>query len=225
MTDGHQRPRRYAPAAATLLCSAGLLLWAAGCTGSCGRAARRGDAYDPYAYRVGGPTATEVTAGPERPIRSPQTPQTPRRRTPLMAVASRAEPAWRQDLRERLAVRVSADFDGVALKDVLAWCRQRGGVNVVLDPRVDAAQPVDLQVRRMKLATVLGWVERLCDLHRSYRNEALYLSPEPAGDGVLRAYPVGELAHGPRDAYAPGLGRDEEEEDAVAEDFFDQLED
>ena len=112
-----------------------------------------------------------------------------------------AVPPWEAMLRERLATRVSFNFDGMSASDALNALARLGSVNLVIDPAVTAAgdKTVTLKANNMGLDNALSWLCRLIDTHWMLSKGAIYIGGEEDGAAVLSVYDVSDLLFVPKD--------------------------
>lgn len=130
------------------------------------------------------------------------------------------------------ATLLSVDFQDTPLLACVQFVKQVSGINVVVDPRVAEARPLDetritLEVTDVSLRTVLAFICEFADLAARWRHSVLMLtSPEHArGTPVAKLYDVRDLTFqmkdfpGPEiklvasDSGAPGIGMLGDEED------------
>jgi len=99
-------------------------------------------------------------------------------------------------LAQELKREVSVNFEGVPLRDALAFLSQQTGVNIVVSPSVDAAGLfVTLSLDRVSLRSALIWIARLTRLGLALKDEVIYFAPpeELAKYKRVAVYPVRDL--------------------------------
>ncbi len=117
--------------------------------------------------------------------------------------ADAATPAWETAIRERLRQPIDLEVNGTPLGDVLGILHKRAGVNVVLDPTVDAQTPPTLAVEAMPAHRVCGWICRLTNLpDPSIRDGAVYFGRDDGGAACLRLYKIRKALAADRDLLA-----------------------
>jgi type II secretory pathway component GspD/PulD (secretin) len=110
-------------------------------------------------------------------------------------------PPWEAMLRERLATRVSFNFDAMSASDALNALARMGSVNLVIDPTVTAAgdKTVTLKANNMGLDNALSWLCRLIDTHWMLSKGAIYIGGMEDGSPILSVYDVSDLLFVPKD--------------------------
>ncbi len=110
-------------------------------------------------------------------------------------------PPWEAMLRERLATRVSFNFDAMSASDALNALARLGSINLVIDPTVTAAgdKTVTLKANNMGLDNALSWLCRLVDTHWMLSKGAIYIGGMEDGAPVLSVYDVSDLLFVPKD--------------------------
>ena len=111
------------------------------------------------------------------------------------------------NLGRRMKQRLSVDFVETPLTDVAAFLRTVTDCNIVLDPKVLAADPrVTLKASDMELGSVLRWVTELTKIHMGFVDGAIWLSQEPyQGASRTVLYDVSDLVMPRRDFPGPEL--------------------
>lgn len=162
------------------------------------------------------------------------------------AAEAAVEDAAFDEIVEKLKrTRISVDYDDASLAEVLADLQRITGVNLLLDPKANAAREgasVTMKLENVRPLSVLGNVLRMFDLAAVYGDEALMVTLPSDEEAVTLVYDVHELTK-VRDFSFPSrrilkgleteLGRnffveDEEEEkppkpDYSAEELMDSL--
>ena len=73
---------------------------------------------------------------------------------------------------------VSFDFVETPFHDVCGFIRQLLGVNLVLDPGVEAWRPVTLRVNNMKAGAALQWIAKVGGATMAIKDAVIYIAPE-----------------------------------------------
>ena len=97
-------------------------------------------------------------------------------------------------VRKALAAKMSIETLGAPLEDVVAYIRQVGKINVVLD--TDAAdQTVDLRLEDTSVEAVLGWVTKLTGLSYAVSGGVVHIGPKEklAQASVIKIYDVSDI--------------------------------
>jgi RNA polymerase sigma-70 factor (ECF subfamily) len=93
-------------------------------------------------------------------------------------------------LQERLAQRVTFDFQDTPGEDVFTYLRQVTGTNLVIAPSAAArAGTLTLRVKDMPLTNALDWIAQLFDVAVTVQDGALFVSAPaaPPADGQQKA--------------------------------------
>ena len=108
---------------------------------------------------------------------------------------------WHEDLLNRLAARVTVDFDNLAVEEALAFLAKVGSFNLVVDPTVFAAggKVVTLRATDMRIDTVLIWLGRLTGSTWVISKGAVYFGGDQKEDPVLGVYDLAHLVSAPYD--------------------------
>lgn len=99
------------------------------------------------------------------------------------------------------------EYPELPLGDVMQDLRDRTGVNLVLNPEVDAMSTVDQVFLNLNMLQILEWICEIKDLGYVIQDEAVYITPSGAGpqEFVLELYPVADLTRPLRDYYPPAM--------------------
>ncbi len=99
---------------------------------------------------------------------------------------------WEKSYRDKLAGKISVDFTDTPLEEALSFIHGALRVNVVLDPRVPAANPpeITLKLADKPVLEILGAILKPADLEHVLLDEAIYVFPKGgyaarAGSGPL----------------------------------------
>jgi hypothetical protein len=111
------------------------------------------------------------------------------------------------NLGRKMHQRLTVDFKDTPLSQVAEFLRQTTSCNVVLDPKVQAADPpVSLTAQGMELGNVLKWVTTLAKVNMGFVDGAIYFSQEPyQGASKTVMYDVSDLVMPIHDFPAPEL--------------------
>jgi len=114
---------------------------------------------------------------------------------------STAYEPWHEDLLNRLAGRVTVDFDNLAVEEALAFLAKVGSFNLVVDPAVFAAggKVVTLRATDMRIDTVLIWLGRLTGSTWIMSKGAVYFGGDQTEEPVLGVYDLAHLVSAPYD--------------------------
>ena len=117
--------------------------------------------------------------------------------------------AWRKDIKNQLEQEITLDFEDKDLGEVVSFLQKVTNANIVLDPKVLAANPppITLKVERMKLKYVLDFIMKLTALNYTLRDEAIYISNAEGlrGDVYMKIYDVRDLTHAMQSFPGPEL--------------------
>lgn len=118
-----------------------------------------------------------------------------------IGVESAALEPWREELLDRLAGRVSVDFDSLGVDEALAFLAKAGVFNLVVDPEVFAngGAAVTLRASDMRIDTVLTWIGRLTGNTWVISKGAVYFGGQQREDAVLAVYDLAHLISAPYD--------------------------
>ena len=101
--------------------------------------------------------------------------------------------------------RMTVDWKEQSLDDVAAFLRATTRLNVIVMPGISERR-VTLTVRDMPLGSLLTWICRQADVHRSYLNEALTFSDQPLrGAETMRLYDVTDITRPVPDFPGPDM--------------------
>lgn len=112
---------------------------------------------------------------------------------------AKAEEPWKQEIRKKLARRVSFEFVDTPLSEALQFLNSLTKVNIILDPKVAAEgadkTPITLRVQDMEMETALKWILRLAELEYDLRNQAVFITKKAnlAGGAELEIYDIRDL--------------------------------
>lgn len=119
------------------------------------------------------------------------------------SLLSEADEANERRIRDALAKPISVDWQGVALKDVMAYLAKECAITIVLtkkieDAGVTADQPITRSFNKVPLRSVLRQI--LGDLNLAFlvKDHALRITTDdghgPIDNEIIRLYPVKDLA-------------------------------
>jgi beta-lactamase regulating signal transducer with metallopeptidase domain len=97
-------------------------------------------------------------------------------------------PAWRSSLEEKLATRVSFDFQDAKLADVLAYLAQVSETSIVVATDVEPDRMLTLKLTDVSTLDAVNWVGRQTGLHAAFSDGVVVLTHAPPT--VVRAYDV-----------------------------------
>lgn len=104
-------------------------------------------------------------------------------------------PAWHEALLDRLAKRVTFDYDSVDLVDAANLLAKQGLINIVVDPALVASEhKITLRADSMRLDSALSWITRLSDTKWSIYNGAVYIGDQGDTAVVTSVYDISDLA-------------------------------
>ena len=119
------------------------------------------------------------------------------------------EETWKSDIIKRLQRKVTFDFVDTSLDEAVAFLRQVSGVTIIVDPKVMAAGPanINLRVTDMNLDLALDWILRLANLEKVLKDHAIYIStPDRLQEAAeLRIYDISDLTQSIPDFPGPEL--------------------
>lgn len=102
---------------------------------------------------------------------------------------SAAPEPWRVALQDKLARRVSFDFEESPLQDVAAFLANTTGAPIVVDPETGAEVVLTLRLSDVSGMEAVNWVARQSRLHAAFQDGAVVLTQRPPT--VVRIYDVG----------------------------------
>ncbi len=119
------------------------------------------------------------------------------------------EEVWKSDILKKLQRKVTFDFVDTSLDEAVAFLRQVSGVTIIVDPKVMAANPanINLRVTDMSLDLALDWILRLANLEKVLKDHAIYIStPDRLQEAAeLRIYDISDLTQSIPDFPGPEL--------------------
>lgn len=126
---------------------------------------------------------------------------------------TRLEP-WHEALLEKLATRLTYNFDAQNAVEVLNALARQANINLVIDPAVLAAgdKLVTLKATNITLEHTLAWVTRLIDTTWYITKGAVYIGGTEVSQPILAVYDVADLLNQGRDqvgkelAFSAGAG-------------------
>ena len=79
---------------------------------------------------------------------------------------------------KKLQKKVSFDFAETPLDEVVAFLRQSTGVTIIVDPKISAVAPANINLRVTDMSTdlALDWILRLANLEKTVKDNAIYIS-------------------------------------------------
>ena len=87
------------------------------------------------------------------------------------------EPAWKREIREQLARRVTFEFVETPLTEVIPFLQMLTKMSIILDPDLDRSKrEITLRVTKMTLARALRWMLRLVELDYILKDGAVFIS-------------------------------------------------
>ena len=112
----------------------------------------------------------------------------------LARKAASPDAAAEAAVRKALAAKISIDATQTPLGDVVAYLREAGKINIVLEPAA-ANEPVDLHLENMSVESVLGWVTKLTGQSYAVREGVVHIGPKEkiAAGAVIRVYDVSDI--------------------------------
>ena len=89
-----------------------------------------------------------------------------------------AEEPWKADIRKRLQRKVTFEFVDTPLADAVDFLRRLANVTMIIDPKVLAASPpqINLRVTDMNLDLALEWILKLAELEYVLQDSAIFIS-------------------------------------------------
>jgi hypothetical protein len=89
-------------------------------------------------------------------------------------------PNWADRMVAGLSRHVTVEFNGESLTECLAMMSSVTGLNIIVDPKLNAQNlKVNLQVRAMDAASVLKWLAKLTDTYMDIANQAIFFTDKP----------------------------------------------
>lgn len=139
-----------------------------------------------------------------QPIYPPNWLQRHEGRTEIGQEAVAYEP-WQEQILDRLAGRITVDFETLPIEEALAFVARQAGFNLVIDPTVYASggKVVNLRAADIRLDYCLNWLARLADTTWVVTKGAVYFGGQQQEDAVLAVYDLSHLVNPPYDQ--PGL--------------------
>jgi len=118
-----------------------------------------------------------------------------------------SEEPWKADIRKKLQRKVSFEFVDTPLADAVEFLRHLANVTMIIDPKVLAAQPpqINLRVTDMNLDLALEWILKLAELEYALQDNAIFISkPQTLLPQVeMRIYDVSDLTQSIQDFPGP----------------------
>jgi len=88
---------------------------------------------------------------------------------------------WAERMDRDLSKKLTIDIDNNSLKDVISLITSITNLNIIVDPKVVAANPpVTLKVSDMDAGTVIRWVTKLTDTHAEVKDQAIWITDKPS---------------------------------------------
>ena len=119
------------------------------------------------------------------------------------------EETWKGDILKKLQKKVTFDFVDTSLDEAVAFLRQISGVTIIVDPKVTAGGPanINLRVTDMSMDLALDWILRLANLEKVLKDHAIYIStPDRLQEATeLRIYDISDLTQSIPDFPGPEL--------------------
>ena len=139
-----------------------------------------------------------------QPIYPPNWLQRHEARTEIGQEAVAYEP-WQEQILDRLAGRITVDFESLPIEEALAFVAKQAGFNLVIDPAVYASggKVVNLRAADIRLDYCLNWIARLVDTTWVVTKGAVYFGGQQQEDAVLSVYDLSHLVNPPYDQ--PGM--------------------
>ena len=108
---------------------------------------------------------------------------------------------WHEALIEKLATRMTYNFDAQNAVEVLTVLAKQANINLVIDPGVLAAgdKLVTLKATNITLEHTLAWITRLIDSNWYITKGAVYIGGTAASQPILAIYDVADLLNQGRD--------------------------
>jgi type II secretory pathway component GspD/PulD (secretin) len=108
---------------------------------------------------------------------------------------------WHEALLEKLATRMTYNFDAQNAVEVLNVLARQANINLVIDPAVLAAgdKLVTLKATNITLEHTLAWITRLIDSNWYITKGAVYVGGTAVSQPILGVYDVADLLNQGRD--------------------------
>ncbi|MBA3707449.1 MAG: hypothetical protein H0W83_01360 [Planctomycetes bacterium] len=108
-----------------------------------------------------------------------------------------AEPEWKIAIRDRMAKRVSFNFEGQGGVEALEALAREAGVNIVIDPQLLAGgeRTVSIKASNMRLDHAFDWLVRLMDTHWSIAKGAIFIGGESETEAVLAVHDISAMTY------------------------------
>lgn len=115
--------------------------------------------------------------------------------------APTALPAWHQAILEKLATRISYNFEAQNAVEALNALAKQSGINLIVDPSVYAGgdKLVTLKAANITLEHTLDWIARLIDARWRVAKGAVYVGGTEETEPILAVYDVSDLLFAPKD--------------------------
>lgn len=124
---------------------------------------------------------------------------TRRRTAQVSGAAAPREERWKQQIKSRLARKVTVDFTDRRLDDVLKLLSDLGNVPIIMSQKAvtEGARetPVRLKVKDMPLSVALKWILKTAALAYDIRDQAVYVAKptDLEADVVMHVYDIRDL--------------------------------
>lgn len=119
---------------------------------------------------------------------------------------------WQEQILDRLAGRITVDFENLAIEEALAFVAAQAGFNLVVDPSVyvNGGKLVNLRAADIRLDYCLNWLSRLAGTTWVVANGAVYFGGQQQEEPVFAVYDLAHLVRAPYDqpGYTIGFGTD-----------------
>jgi hypothetical protein len=88
---------------------------------------------------------------------------------------------WAERMDRNLGKKLTISLENDSLKDVIQLITSITNLNIIVDPKVLAANPVvTLNVTEMDAGTVLKWVTKLTDTYAEVKDQAIWITDKPS---------------------------------------------
>jgi hypothetical protein len=89
--------------------------------------------------------------------------------------------SWQERMDRQLNKRVTIELVGDNLTDTMALMGNLTGLNIIINPKVQQANPtVNLKVQDMDAATALRWITKLTETYAEIKDHAIYITDKPS---------------------------------------------
>jgi len=108
---------------------------------------------------------------------------------------------WQEQILDRLAGRITVDFENLAIEEALGFVAKQAGFNLVVDPAVYAngGKLVTLRAADIRLDYTLNWLARLADTSWVVAKGAVYFGGQQQEEAALAVYDLSHLVRAPYD--------------------------